>query len=450
MATTVTLKPNAIDLSGSTSGTTTLQATAVAGTTTITLPAATDTLVGKATTDTLTNKTLTTPVISTISNTGTITLPTSTDTLVGRATTDTLTNKTLTSPTLTTPALGTPASGVMTNVTGINYDGFKNRIINGAMVIDQRNAGASVTQTTSVIYSVDRFSFNGSVTSKFTVQQNAGAVTPPAGFINYLGITSLSAYSVPAGELYVIRQAIEGLNTADLTWGTANAQTVTLSFWVRSSLTGTFGGSLRNSAADRSYPFSYAINSANTWEQKSITIAGDQSGTWLTTNGIGINLFFGLGVGSTYSNTAGAWAAGDYRSATGATSVVGTNGATFYITGVQLEKGSTATSFDYRPYSAELAMCQRYFQKFSSFMSNYNASGTIYSPALYFKVTMRATPTMDSGASFTVSGGSAGTPAILSGTGVTNSPDTVGIYNSANNWSANQYISLTAGFNSEL
>jgi hypothetical protein len=98
MATTVTLKPNAIDLSGSTSGTTTLQATAVAGTTTITLPAATDTLVGKATTDTLTNKTLTTPVISAISNTGTITLPTSTDTLVGRATTDTLTNKTLTTP----------------------------------------------------------------------------------------------------------------------------------------------------------------------------------------------------------------------------------------------------------------------------------------------------------------------------------------------------------------
>jgi hypothetical protein len=119
MATTVTLKPNAIDISGATSGTTTLQATAVAGTTTITLPAATDTLVGKATTDTLTNKTLTAPVISTISNTGTLTLPTSTDTLVGRATTDTLTNKTLTSPTLTTPALGTPSALVLTNATGL-------------------------------------------------------------------------------------------------------------------------------------------------------------------------------------------------------------------------------------------------------------------------------------------------------------------------------------------
>jgi len=282
--------------------------------------------------------------------------------------------------------------------TNAQYTGFKNRLINSAMVIDQRNAGASVTQTTSVIYSVDRFSFNGSVTSKFTVQQNAGAVTPPAGFINYLGITSLSAYSVPAGELYVIRQAIEGLNTADLTWGTANAQTVTLSFWVRSSLTGTFGGSLRNSAADRSYPFSYAINSANTWEQKSITIAGDQSGTWLTTNGIGINLFFGLGVGSTYSNTAGAWAAGDYRSATGATSVVGTSGATFYITGVQLEKGSTATSFDYLDYGRSLIQCQRYYWKFSPltggrFNNGYAESSTSCLGVIQFPVPMRTAPT---------------------------------------------------------
>jgi len=243
--------------------------------------------------------------------------------------------------------------------------GFRNRIINGAMVIDQRNAGASVTPTNGQ-YTVDRWLSTLSVASKFSLQQNAGSVTPPAGFINYLGATSLSAYSVGATETFALGQPIEGLNVADLSWGTASAATVTLSFWVRSSLTGTFGGSLRNSAVDRSYPFSYTISAANTWEQKSITIAGDTSGTWLTTNGLGIQLLIGLGSGSTRSGTAGAWAAANYTNATGATSVVGTNGATFYITGVQLEKGSTATSFDYRPYGTELLLCQRYFETLTS------------------------------------------------------------------------------------
>ena len=129
-----------------------------------------------------------------------------------------------------------------------------------------------------------------------------------------------------------------------------------------SSLTGTFGGVIKNGGSTRSYPFSYSIPVANTWTAISITIAGDTSGTWLTTNGIGISIVFGMGVGSTASGTAGAWAGANYVSATGATSVVGTNGATWYITGVQLEKGSTATSFDYRPYGTELRLAQRYFQ----------------------------------------------------------------------------------------
>jgi hypothetical protein len=395
MATTVTLKPNAIDLSGSTSGTTTLQATAVAGTTTITLPAATDTLVGKATTDTLTNKTLTTPVISTISNTGTITLPTSTDTLVGRATTDTLTNKTLTSPTLTTPALGTPASGVMTNVTGINYDGYKNRIINGAMVIDQRNAGASVTQTTGNLFPVDRFFITGSVASKFTAQQSS---TAPSGFNKSLLITSSSAYSVLAGDFYVVAQNIEGYNVADLNWGTANAKTITLSFQVYSSLTGTFGGALVGGST-YSYPFTYTISSANTWTTISVTVAGPTSGgTWDITNGAGLIVRFGLGVGTTYSGTAGSWTANNYFSATGATSVVGTSGATFYITGVQLEKGSTATSFDYRPYGTELALCQRYYIKYSGNGTRFYGGRTESTAAGIWQcalpVEMRTTPTV--------------------------------------------------------
>jgi hypothetical protein len=252
------------------------------------------------------------------------------------------------------------ASGGTGTTTG--YYGFKNRIINGAMVVDQRNAGASVTPTNAQ-YLVDRWSANLSQASKYSVQQNAGSVTPPAGFINYLGVTSLSAYSIVSTDTFGVRQRVEGLNMTDFGWGSASAVTVTLSFWVRSSLTGTFGGALQNSAGNRSYPFSYTISSANTWEQKTVTIAGDTSGTWLTTNGIGVEVYFGLGVGSTYSGTAGAWAGANYSSATGATSVVGTNGATFYITGVQLEKGSTATSFDYRPYGTELQLAQRYYWK---------------------------------------------------------------------------------------
>jgi hypothetical protein len=258
------------------------------------------------------------------------------------------------------------------------------------MVIDQR-----ATSLTAGGYSVDRWEYVASASTKATVAQSTTATT---GFINSLLATSSSAYSVAAGDYFAFGQKIEGLNVADLAWGTASAATVTLSFWVRSSLTGTFGGALRNNAADRSYPFSYTISSANTWEQKSVTIAGDTSGTWLTTNGIGIRLTLGFGVGTTYSSTAGAWAAGNYLSSTSATSVVGTNGATFYITGVQLEVGSTATSFDYRSYGTELALCQRYYYKIQAddvaylFGSGGATSATAGVFMGTFPVTLRTTP----------------------------------------------------------
>ena len=252
-------------------------------------------------------------------------------------------------------------SGMMDSVA--QYYGFKNRIINGAMVIDQRNAGASVAITTSDNYTLDRWQGTASANSRYTVQRDAGAVTPPAGFTNYLGATSVSSGAPGSTDTYLISQFIEGLNIADFGWGTANAATVTLSFWVRSSLTGAFGGTVTNSAGNRSYPFSFTISSANTWEQKTVTIAGDTSGTWLTTNGVGLRLRFSMGTGSSYLGTAGAWAAGFVGAPTGSTNVVATNGATFYITGVQLEKGSTATSFDYRPYGTELQLCQRYYVK---------------------------------------------------------------------------------------
>ena len=235
----------------------------------------------------------------------------------------------------------------------------RNRIINGDMRIDQRNAGASITQSTSNQFPVDRWLVAGDVASKFTAQQSS---TAPAGFINSLLITSSSAYTVGASESFILTQYVEGLNVADFGWGTANATAITVSFWVRSSLTGTFGGVVRNSASNRSYPYSYTISAANTWEQKSITIAGDTSGTWLTTNGRGLNLTFSMGAGASASGTAGAWAGTSYVSATGAVSVVGTSGATFYITGVQLEAGSVATPFERRLYGQELQLAQRYFE----------------------------------------------------------------------------------------
>ena len=242
---------------------------------------------------------------------------------------------------------------------GINN---KNRIINGNMVIDQRNAGASITPTNGQ-YTVDRWIYQAYQASKFTVQQNAGSVTPPAGFTNYLGATSTSAYSVASGEAFWLAQKVEGYNIADLGWGTANAKTVTLSAWVYSSLTGTFGGVVGNSAGTQSYPFTYTISSANTWTQISVTIVGSTTGAWNTgTNGAGIVVIFSLGAGSGLSGTAGSWSASSLVSATGAVSVVGTNGATFYLTGVQLEVGTQATTFTTAggSYGAELALCQRY------------------------------------------------------------------------------------------
>jgi hypothetical protein len=244
---------------------------------------------------------------------------------------------------------------------GSNNASFRNRIINGGMVIDQRNAGASVTLDTNTRFIVDRFFAEDDSSATVTGVQST---TAPAGFINSMLFTVTTAdSSITAGENCQLRHWIEGLNVADLGWGTANAQTVTLSFWVRSSVTGTHSGALLNSAANRNYVFSYTINSANTFEYKTITIAGDTSGTWLTTNGRGIGLFWNLGSGSTFLGTAGVWGSSVLFGATGSVQLFSTLNATFYITGVQLEAGTTASPFEYRQYGTELALCQRYYCK---------------------------------------------------------------------------------------
>lgn len=275
---------------------------------------------------------------------------------------------------------------------------LKNRIINGAMVIDQRNAGASVTvNSASNSYACDRFLGSGtSSAGVYTMQQVSDA---PTGFTNSLKITTTTASaSLGSSADYLVGQKIEGFNFADMQWGTANAQTVTLSFRVKSSLTGTFAGVLANSAWDRSYVFTYVISAANTWETKTITIAGDTTGTWVgATNGTGLRIFFSIGSGSSYVTTGNSWVAGTYETVSGATNVISTLSATWQITGVQLEIGTSATPFERRLYNQELANCQRYLPAIQN-----NTGERLVGPALtttrcqatyYFQVTPRVAPT---------------------------------------------------------
>ena len=268
---------------------------------------------------------------------------------------------------------------------------FKNRIINGAMVIDQRNAGASVAFT-SAAYTLDRWVGAVTTAAGSTIQRSTTSTT---GFSNSSLITVGTGASPAAGAVNRIYQVIEGFNIADLAWGTASAATVTLSFQVRSSVTGTFSGALYGASTIQSYPFTYTISTANTFEQKTVTIAGPTTGTWDSTNGTGVYVNFDLGSGTTFKGTANAWATGTFIGVTGATNLCATTGATFYITGVQFEKGSTATSFDYRPHGTELALCQRYYMTVG--VATYAGRGGSTTSASFnmpTPVTMRSAPTI--------------------------------------------------------
>ena len=311
---------------------------------------------------------------------------------------------TLTSLTNALPLTGGTVTGSTTfnstvTVNGASVSGFtgtKNRIINGAMVIAQRGTTAV---TTSAAFPVDRFSTVNATDGTFSAQQVSDA---PSGFINSLKWTTTAAdASLSATQYTSTLQFIEGLNVADFAWGTASAATVTLSFWVKSSITGTFSGALANNAYDRSYPFNYTISVASTWEQKTITIAGDTSGTWLTTNGIGIRLYMSLGAGSDFTGTANAWgASGRTASTTGTASVIGTLNATWQVTGVQLERGSNATSFEFIDAGRQLAQCQRYFISYGG-VTQYERiavgvcnTTTTASCMTFLPVPMRTTPTL--------------------------------------------------------
>jgi hypothetical protein len=301
--------------------------------------------------------------------------------------------------TITNAAGGNTATINGMTPTAQSLQGFRNRIINGDMRIDQRNAGASVSFAANTSgYTLDRWNIDNSTDGSLTVQQSTVA---PAGFPNSILVTVTSAdSSLASGQRSRVFQRIEGFNFADFAWGTANASAATISFWVRSSLTGTFGGALRNASSNRSYAFTYAISAANTWEYKTVNISGDTTGTWATGNTSGVEVGFGFGASSDLSGTAGTWTATANVSATGATSVVGTNGATFYITGVQLEAGSVATPFERRDYGRELMMCQRYYIRFGAGLSSgsigQGLAGNVdrFQVLVPLPVEMRATPSV--------------------------------------------------------
>jgi hypothetical protein len=284
---------------------------------------------------------------------------------------------------------------------------FKNRIINGAMVIDQRNAGAAIS---AIGYPVDRFYISPSTAGAWTAQRTTNA---PTGFINSLTFTKTTGNAPSAAEYNYIQQAIEGYNIADLGFGTANAKTVTLSFWVYSGATGTFGGSLRNAVATQAYPFTYTVSATNTWTQIAITIPGCTTGTWATDNSAGLYVFFDLGSGTSARATAGSWAGGNYIGATGSSTYpTSTSGGSISFTGVQLEVGTNATNFEYRPYGTELALCQRYYYQFIGPTSGTNYVGivsglmlttTVARTTLIHKVPMRTAPTITPSASTTIS-----------------------------------------------
>lgn len=281
---------------------------------------------------------------------------------------------------------------------------FRNRIINGDFRLDQRNAGASFTPTVvGKTYTLDRWWGWCAVGSKFSVQRST-EVPVGRGFTNSVLVTSLSPYSTPVGGYYGFGQYIEGYNIADMGFGTASATTATLSFWARSSIAGTFSVSLENGSFNRSYIFNYTISSVNTWQYFTLPFTADTTGTWDSTTGQGLRIWWDLGSSdTTYAAAAGSWLAADVLRTTGAVSLVGTNAATLYIAGAQLEKGSAATPFEFRPFAIELALCQRYFQLYNtsggSGVSNgilgighVNSTSTVQ-VAIPLKVSMRVGPT---------------------------------------------------------
>ena len=275
--------------------------------------------------------------------------------------------------------------------------GRKNMVINGDMRISQR-VGTTATTITSGGFVIDRYRCEDNTAGSTTHQQVTDA---PPGFHNSLKVTVTGTdATVNAGDFHYFRHIIEGNNINHLNWGSSNAKTVTLSFWVKSSVTGNHGGSLWNNAFNRSFPFNYRINVADVWEHKSITVPGCPDGTWESGTARGINIGFVQNVGSTYQGPPGQWNSAGDVGPTNHVNLTATNGATWYITGIQLEVGRNATDFEHRSYGEELALCKRYYQKIGDTATNeitlggYSVSGSTIYHSIQLPVEMRVVPTL--------------------------------------------------------
>ena len=278
--------------------------------------------------------------------------------------------------------------------------GFRNKIINGAMTISQRGTSAISNVGGTDVYGTDRWCIYGQTSSKMTITQST--VAPP-GFSNSTVITSSAATTPASGDFYGLRQHIEGYNTTDLAWGTASAKPIVVSFWVRSSIAGSYSFTVLNPAASRCFISSYTISTINTWEKKIVYINGETTGSWATGNTTGVSIWFDMGSGSSQNGTAGTWNTSATFRTSGSTNLIGTNGATFYITGVQFEANTVATPFEYRPYGTELALCQRYYYRRGGgvggvvsdvYLSGYQPASTNIIFSHFHPVEMRATPSL--------------------------------------------------------
>ena len=342
---------------------------------------------------------LTTNLSATTANISTLNVSTiigTTEILIGATgtTTSAITGNVYVSNALTT-------TNIVANTVNTTYPiSFRNRVINGDFLIDQRNSGGSSTPAADTKV-IDRWKVNIFGSGRCLVGQNLGSFASPAGFTSYYGMKVTTTTSVGASDYFFFSQTIEGINTIDWQWGTSNAKTITLSFWVQSSLTGTAGGFVRNSGSTagnytRSYPFTFTINNALTWEYKTIVIPGDTTGQWLTNQTDGVEIGIELWNGTTYQSAPGAWAAGNYTGPSGGTiNYAGTLNSNMNITGVQVEQGPVATPFERRLYNFELAACQRYYETTIIRVGGYNTNGAYFRGSAYFNTKKRTvTPTL--------------------------------------------------------
>jgi len=300
---------------------------------------------------------------------------------------------------------GLEATGVgitVANINGGQIGGRRNKIYNGKMDVDQRNSGSSVSITNNLtIYTVDRFAVqpvNMDEATDITAQQVDDG---PDGFTHSLKITTNTAESAIAADEFVdVYQKMEGQDFQDLAYNTSVAKDITMSFYVKSSITGTFGFTVYRDepGTDRVVNKTYTINSANTWERKIITIAGDTDRAIQNTTGSVWWNTWHLAVGSNYdSATSSTWqnyTTTNFGGGHAQDGVITTAGATWQITGVQLEVGSQATPFEHRSYGEELTLCQRYYQGANTVGAGYGSADGYARAGCVYATPMRATPTL--------------------------------------------------------